>query len=320
MPGAVTAQACATVSILGHQRAAVRARDASRNRQAEPEATVLGSEEGLEDAVELIGGAPRPAVADDELRAAVVSMDRGDGQLALRTRRVAHRVAGVGQQVEHQLLQLHAVAVDLRQVGRQAGAHVDIARHELAVQELQHVVHDMVQLGGDELLVGLFHQQAQMVDQLPGPLVGLDDLRQDGADLRDVGRVVRQKALRRLGIAQDGGQRLVQLVGERARELGERGHPRQMGQLHALLALLHFGLPPCRDVAHDADGTGLALQVHRLDAHQGLPGSAGAVAQRHLHVAVAGGIARQRGNVRSIGYRSDGYSAARRRPRRSSRR
>ena len=55
-----------------------------------------------------------------------------------------------------------------------------------------------------------------------GATVGADDVREDGAHLGEVGRVLRHEALGRLGVAEDAGERLAQLVREGARERAQR--------------------------------------------------------------------------------------------------
>ena len=54
----------------------------------------------------------------------------------------------------------------------------------------------------------------QPLDHRARPVVALHDVGQDLAELIDTRRALRQEALRCLGIAQDGRQRLVQLVGQ----------------------------------------------------------------------------------------------------------
>ena len=58
-----------------------------------------------------------------------------------------------------------------------------------------------------------------MVDEQAGAFVALGDLGQDGADVGQVGGVLRQEAQRGLRVAEDGGERLVQFVGQGAREI-----------------------------------------------------------------------------------------------------
>ena len=71
---------------------------------------------------------------------------------------------------------------------------------------------------------------------------------QDRAYLLQVGRLPRQDPLGRLGVAEDGGQGLVQLVGQGPRQLAQDRHARKAGQLVALPRRVQLGLPPLGDV------------------------------------------------------------------------
>ena len=91
--------------------------------------------------------------------------------------------------------------------------------HELAVHELQHLARELVHVDAGVFLLAaraLLHEQPQVMDELARALVLLGDLREDGTELRDVGGIGGEEAQRRLCIGEDGGERLVELVGERA--------------------------------------------------------------------------------------------------------
>ena len=76
----------------------------------------------------------------------------------------------------------------------------------------------------------------------PARAVGADDVREDGANFDEVGRVLRHEALARLRIAEDAAERLTQLVREGARERAQGGHARKMRQLLPLQLRLHTRL------------------------------------------------------------------------------
>ena len=63
-----------------------------------------------------------------------------------------------------------------------------------------------------QIAVVLFQQVAQPADHLVRPVVVRDDIGQDLADLVEVGFLLRQESLGGLGIAQDGGERLVEFA------------------------------------------------------------------------------------------------------------
>ena len=94
----------------------------------------------------------------------------------------------------------------------------------------------------------LLQQRPQAPDHFAGALVVLDDVGQDLAHFVEVGRLTGHEALRGLGVAQDAHERLVDLVRERARELAQRRHARQMRELVALLLDLALEPTACGDV------------------------------------------------------------------------
>ena len=64
---------------------------------------------------------------------------------------------------------------------------------------------------------------ANAVDDLAGPQIVPADVREDGPQLDEVGSFALQMELGGFGIGKNGAQRLVQLVGERAGNLAQRG-------------------------------------------------------------------------------------------------
>ena len=122
---------------------------------------------------------------------------RRDRQLAVRALVRVQRFAGVADEIQHQLLQLDAVAVHRRQARAEAGRDFHVARHEIAVRELEHFAQQVVQVDRRELVLAFLHQHAQPLDHVAGALVGLDDLAQDAADLGEVDVLEREEALRR---------------------------------------------------------------------------------------------------------------------------
>ena len=86
------------------------------------------------------------------------------------------------------------------------------------------------------------------MDHLTRPLVVLDDVFQDLAHLRQVGGAGAEKTLRRLHVAQNGGERLIELVRQRRRQLAHRGEARHVGKLRAMALRLVLRVFPLRDV------------------------------------------------------------------------
>jgi len=76
----------------------------------------------------------------------------------------------------------------------------------------------------------------------------MPDVLQDGTHFVEIERRGLQDHLRGLGVAQDGPERLAQLVGQGRRHLSHRGDSRHMGKLEALDAQLLFHPLALRDI------------------------------------------------------------------------
>ena len=87
------------------------------------------------------------------------------------------------------------------------------------------------------------------MDDFAGALVLVHDVRKDFAHLVEVNIVMREEALGRLGVAEDGGERLIQFMGERAGEFAEHRHAGKVGQFRPLLDCFGLGLFAGGDVA-----------------------------------------------------------------------
>src|ERR1700722_20690614 len=80
------------------------------------------------------------------------------------------------------------------------------------------------------------------MDHFAGASVLADNVIENRAELIEIDRVAGEEFPSRLGIAEDGGEGLIQLMGERAGEFAEHGDARQMGQFVALAKLRAFGI------------------------------------------------------------------------------
>ena len=185
-------------------------------------------------------------------------------------RNLAHRVAGVEQQVDEHLLQLDAVGRDARRRSRQLGTQGDALALELAVQQGQRFGHDLVQVDALERPLGRADHDTQAADDLAGALVLADDVAQDLAELLVAGLALGEEALRRLGVAENGGQRLVQLMGERAGQFAQHRHARQMRQLAVALLCPQLELFSPENLEVQRDGRRKGEQDERHDVKLGL--------------------------------------------------
>ena len=104
----------------------------------------------------------------------------------------------------------------------------------------EHLAHQLVRVERLELGLAALEQRAQPPDHLARALVGGDDVLQDLREDLRLGGLVGEEVLRRLRVAEDRGERLVQLVGDAAGELAQHRHARKMRELQALLARLEL--------------------------------------------------------------------------------
>src|SRR5688572_14092233 len=118
----------------------------------------------------------------------------------------------------------------------------------IATDKHHNIAQDTGKIEGCELDFLLFHECAQLVDHLASPPVVLHDVLKYLAYLFQVGRVGVEKALRRLGVTENGGERLVQLMGQRRREFSHRRDASDVGQLCTLPGRFEFSFFVVSDV------------------------------------------------------------------------
>ena len=132
---------------------------------------------------------------------------------------------------------MHSVAHNRRQTGRGLDLKVDVARSRIRAREGGHIT----QRFGDGERAGLdaapLEEPTQPLDYVAGTLVVLANIGEDCAQFVEVWRFVLQKKLRRLGVAQDRAERLVQLVREGGRQLSHHRNAACVGELRSPLQL-----------------------------------------------------------------------------------
>ena len=149
----------------------------------------------------------------------------------------------------------------------------------LVPQQRDHVADDAVDVHRRLLRLGFRRELADPLNDLPGPVAVLRDAVEGAANPLEVGIRRGQPVQRRVGIGDDGGQRLIDLVSDRRDQLPQRGDTGHVRELHlrvavSLLAVAQFLLGPLAlgDVPGDAAVAGkpvLGIE-HRLatDGHE----------------------------------------------------
>ena len=143
---------------------------------------------------------------------------------------IAHRIESVQEEVEEDLLELDAVAEDLRQIGVELVQNGDAADHGVAVEQADHFLEDGVEVERPQVRGVFLHERPDPTDDLAGAGVIVGDVVEDVANLLQVRVGGVQEPGRGLGVAQDRGQWLVELVRQRRGHLAHRGDPPRVGQ------------------------------------------------------------------------------------------
>ena len=98
--------------------------------------------------------------------------------------------------------------------------------HELTVGQPQNFHGHFIDIGRLKLRFALLEQHAEPADHLARPVIVDDDVIQNLANLGQIDDFFCQYPLRRLRVAEDRGQRLVQFMGQGAGQFPEAGDAR----------------------------------------------------------------------------------------------
>ena len=162
-----------------------------------------------------------------------------------------HRLLGVDDQVEQDLLELVRIGEGERQAGRQRLDDADVRQRLLVRSQRERFAHDLVHVDHGARRVALAREGQQVADDLGGAL-GLAEDRLEAAPGLIVDGPLRQP----LGPREDRGERIVQLVRDAGDRLAERGELLGLQELVIEIARLVLEPLALADVAHQ-----------RLDVH-----------------------------------------------------
>ena len=227
-----------------------------------PFADLLGREERIEDLRLQILGDARAIVVDLENDRFLVGIVPGaDDEHAPSVRR-EHRLLRVDDEVEQHLLDLVAVGEHLRQAGGERIDDGDVRDALLVRAQRERFAHDLVDVHHGARRLPLARERQKVADDPRGALRFAEDRLEPAAERRIERRLLRQP----LGPAQDGRQRVVELVRDAGDGLAERRHLLGLQQLVVDVARFVVELLALADVANE-----------RLDANAAV----GAPAGRH---------------------------------------
>ena len=140
-----------------------------------------------------------------------------------------HRICGIEDEIQEHLLELHAISRHQRELPGKGARDRHPPADQVGVGEVQHFGGDLVEGNRQHLRLAAFQERSQTLYHLAGPPVLVNDVGEDVLHLGQVRRHLGQQALRRLGIGENDGERLIQLVGERAGEFAQGCDPGDVG-------------------------------------------------------------------------------------------
>ena len=173
-------------------------------------------------------------------------MPRADDEHAAAVGR-QHRLLGVDDEVEQDLLDLMAVGEHLRQAGGERVDDGDVGHALLVGAQRQRFAHDLIDVHHRARRLALAREGEQVADDARGALGFAEDRFEAAAH-----RLVERRALREpLGPAEDRRERVVQLVRDAGDRLAERRHLLGLQELVIDVARLVVELLALADVADE---------------------------------------------------------------------
>ena len=141
--------------------------------------------------------------------------------------------------------------------------HFDLRRLDLVSHQPQHVAHDGVEIVLAEGHFPLSDEAAQALDHLTGAFALARDLLQGFAHQRLIRVAAAEHAQTGRGMADDGRQRLIDLVRKAGRHLAERGQPGGVRQVIEPAAPFRLHRLTVGNIASDAGEQQALRQMHR---------------------------------------------------------
>ena len=270
--------------------------------EPDSEAVRPGGVEGLEDPFALLRRKPRPAVLHHQTDtrtgarpahpagccarpphpAALCASRAGRPPGAVQRRhphpavvRAFDRVEGIAQQVQQDLLDVHAVRAHRRESGLVLDLDANASPPPLVVHEREHLFDRLAEAEGLASALVLSHETAQPGEDLAGagPLLG--DPAERVLDQRGLRTPATHHAQASVGKAHDRRQRLVHLVHDPGAHLAELQQPRGVGRAFQPQPRPLLHLPALGEVADDTGEQPPAGKPHL--AHREVDGEDAAV-------------------------------------------
>src|SRR5260370_22222621 len=197
----------------------VRLDDRTADRQPYSHPVGLGRVKCLERAFEALRRWSRPRISHRDKRAVGCIACAADQQLSLPFVHCAHCFNGVDDQVQQHLLQLNAIPLHHRQLLRESGLQCDAMPDNLVAGQGGGVEDHLVHVERVVARGYLFNEAADPSDDVARSIAVLDDTPESLPDFTHVGRLRANPTQGGLGRGDDRGDRLIDFVGNRRREV-----------------------------------------------------------------------------------------------------
>ena len=178
----------------------------------------------------MAGSSPGPVSSTVTCGTVRLGEGDGDGQLPFAVRDRCHGLDAVHDQVQQHLLQLNLVAQHGLRAGGQIGVQHDAVLLQFAAGERQHFLDGVADVELGQLRPGFLGERPQAADHVAGTVSLPHDAR-DGIPRRGKVRLVPvQPAQTGAAAGRDGGQGLVDLMGDGGEQFAHRRQPRDAGE------------------------------------------------------------------------------------------
>ena len=141
-----------------------------------------------------------------------------------------HRFDAIHDQVDDDLLDLNTIRHDRRHSWLQLQPQLDILRGQLTLQQCRHLLDGYVDVQRQHPGIRLFHQATDSLNDISRTISVFDDPFYGPAHVIQIGIVMIKEAQARLPVRDDGGKRLIDLMGNGGADFAQRRHPAGMGQ------------------------------------------------------------------------------------------
>ena len=170
----------------------------------------------------MAGSNPAPVSSTETSTLPGIGESRGHHQLPLASRNPSHRFDAIHDQVQQNLLQLNSVAQHRSISSGQVGLERDAVAPQLDSGERQHFSYDVVDIEPGQLRTGLLDERPQTANHVACARAVSHDARECVSRLIEIRLLTIQPVQTCRAVRRDAGERLVDLVGDRGRQLPHR--------------------------------------------------------------------------------------------------